>query len=199
MHNLFGNQNLDKAVAVSILVLILLISYMLFSNIYLDGLREIDSEKEILRKKTERVDSILASEKSYQAEIQKVKKKYKQSKNFLNSSQPSTALSEIQNKLKSIISRNTRAKILTVKPFPVVKSDGYSEVSVEIRMKSVNHKEIQKMMYLIENELPLILIKDIDITRSSVAYKSILGKSKDTSDMNITFVASSFFRDGSNL
>jgi hypothetical protein len=75
MHNLFGNQNLDKAVAVSILVLILLISYMLFSNIYLDGLREIDSEKEILRKKTERVDSILASEKSYQAEIQKVKKK----------------------------------------------------------------------------------------------------------------------------
>jgi hypothetical protein len=86
-----------------------------------------------------------------------------------------------------------------VKPFPVVKSDGYSEVSVEIRMKSVNHKEIQKMMYLIENELPLILIKDIDITRSSVAYKSILGKSKDTSDMNITFVASSFFRDGSNL
>ena len=199
MRSLFGNQNLDKAVALSILLLLLLLVYVLFSSFYLDGLREIESETEILRKKTERVDSILAQEKFYQDEIQKVKKKYKQSKNFLNSSQPSTASSEIQNTLKSIISRNTRAKILTVKPFPVVQNDGYSEVSVEIRMKAVNHQEIQKMLYLIENELPLIIIKDIDITRASVAYKSILGQSKDASDMSMTFVASSFFRDASNL
>ncbi len=199
MHSLFGNQNLDKAVALSILLMLLLLTYVLFSSFYLDGLREIESETEILRKKTQRVDSILAKEKLYQDEIQKVKKQYKQSKNFLNSSQPSTASSEIQNKLKSIISRNTQAKILTVKPFPVVQNDGYSEVSVEIRMKAVNHQEIQKMLYLIENELPLIIIKDIDITRTSVAYKSILAQSKDASDMNMTFVASSFFRDASNL
>ncbi len=199
MHNLFGSQNLDKIVAVSILVLLLLVSYLMFSNIYLDGLRELESETEMLRKKTQKVDSILAKEEYYQAEIQKIKRKYKQSKNFLNSSQPSTASSEIQNKLKSIISRHTRAKILTVKPFPVVHNDGYSEVSVEIRMKSVNHAEIHKMLYLIENELPLILIKDIDIARTSVAYKSILGQSKDASDMNMTFVASSFFRDASHL
>lgn len=199
MHNLFGSQNLDKIVAVSILVMLLLLGYLLFSTLYLDGLNALASETEILQKKTEKVDGILAREKFYQDEILKIKAKYKQSKNFLNSSQPSTASSEIQNKLKSIISRNTRAKILTVKPFPVVQHDGYSEVSVEIRMKSVNHEEIQKMLYLIENELPLIIIKDIDIARTSVAYKSILGQSKDASDMNMTFVASSFFRDASNL
>jgi multidrug efflux pump subunit AcrB len=171
----------------------------LFSNVYLAGLSELESEMEMQRKKTQKVDAILTKEKFYQSEIGKVERQYKQSKNFLNSDQPSTALSEIQNKLRNIISRNTRAKILTVKPFPVTSHEGYSDVSVEIRMKGVNHKDLQKMLYLIENELPLIIIKDIDITRAAVAYKSILGKkSKDASDLSLTFVASSFFREASN-
>lgn len=199
MHNLFGSQNLDKAIAISILVVLLLLSYLLFSNVYLAGLSELDSEMEMQRKKTQKVDGILAKEKFYKNEISEIEKKYKQSKNFLNSDQPSTALSEIQNKLRNIISRNTRAKILTVKPFPVASHEGYSEVSVEIRMKAVNHKDLQKMLYLIENELPLIIIKDIDIARASVAYKSILGKkAKDASDLSLTFVASSYFRESSN-
>jgi hypothetical protein len=199
MHNLFGSQNLDKIIAVSVLVVLLLLSYLLFSNVYLAGLNELASEMEIQKRKSQKVDSILAKEKYYQAEISKIEKKYKQSKNFLNSNQPSTALSEIQNKLRNIISRNTKAKILTVKPFPVTSHEGYSEVSVEIRMKGVNHQDLQKMLYLIENELPLIIIKDIDITRASVAYKSILGsRSKDASDLSLTFVASSFFREASN-
>ncbi len=196
MHNLFGSQNLDKVVALSILGLIVLFVYMMFTNFYLDGLKEIESEIEILRKKSQKVDSILAREKFYQNEILTIKKQYKQSKNFLNSSQPSTASSELQNKLKSIISRNTKSKILTVKPFPVVNHEGYSEVSVEIRMNSVNHQDLHKMLYLIEKELPLIIIKDIDITRSSVRYKSILGrKAQDTSDLSLQFIASSFFRE----
>jgi hypothetical protein len=198
MHSLFGSQNLDKIIAISILVVLLLLSYLLFSNVYLAGLNELESEMEIQSRKTQKVDRILAKEKFYQTEISKFERKYKQSKNFLNSDQPSTALSEIQNKLRSIISRNTRAKILTVKPYPVTSHEGYSEVSVEIRMKGVNHQDLQKMLYLIENELPLIIIKDIDITRASVAYKSILGaRSKDASDLSLTFVASSFFREGS--
>lgn len=196
MHNLFGSQNLDKIIAVSILVALLLLSYLLFSNVYLDGLNELESELQIQIKKTQKVDGILAKEKYYKNEISKFEKKYKSSKNFLNSDQPSTASSELQNKLRNIISSNTTAKILTVKPFPVITHEGYSEVSVEIRMSTVNHQDLHKMLYLIENELPLIFIKDIDITRAAVAYKSILGaKSKDASDLSLTFVASSFFRE----
>lgn len=199
MHNLFGSQNVDKIIAISILVVLLFLSYLLFSNVYLDGLNELETETQIQIKKTQKVDGILAKEKFYKNEISKIENKYKQSRNFLNSDQPSTASSEIQNKLKTIISRNTSAKILTVKPFPVTSHEGYSEVSVEIRMKSVNHQDIQKMLYMIENELPLIIIKDIDITRAAVAYKSILGsKAKDASDLSVSFVASSFFREANN-
>lgn len=197
MHKLSSSQNLDKVIALSILAVLVLVLLLLFSNVYLDGLSEIDKEAELLRRKTDKVDGILAREKFYQQEIAKVKRQYSQARNFLNSTQPSTASSELQNKLKSIISRNTKAKILTVKPFPVVNSDGYSEVSVEIRMKQASHDDIHKMLYLIEKELPLIIIKDIDIAKTAAAYKSILGKVRDSGDMNMTFVASSFFRDAS--
>jgi hypothetical protein len=199
MHNLFGNQNVDKIIALTILALLLVISYLLFSNLYLSGLSELKSEIELSRKKTGKVDGILANEKKYQQEINKIKSEYKQSRNFLNSNQPSTASSEVQNKIKRIINSTSRAKIISLKPFPVIQHEGYSEVSVEIRMKDIGHKEIRKMLYAIESQLPLIIIKELDITRTQYSYKSILGAAaKDKNDLNVTLVASGFFRGARN-
>lgn len=199
MHNLFGNQSVDKIVAIAILLLLLTILFLLFSNVYLVGLNEIQQEIEINRKKTQKVDSILANEKLYQQKINQIKREYRQAKNFLNSTQASTASSEIQNKIKNIISQNTTARILTLKPFPVIRHEGYSEVSVEIRMKDIGHKAIMDMLYKIESELPLIIIKELDVSLIQQQYKSLLGKPvMDGNDLNITLVASGFFRDAEN-
>lgn len=197
MHNLSGHHNLDKVFAVSILVALIFFAYLLFTNVYLDGLREIESEINLNRRKTGKVDSILANEKAYQEKIKKIQREYSQSKQFLSNNQPSTASSELQNKIKKIINTQSKAKILTLKPYPVSRHDGYSEVSVEIRMKDVSHEEIQNMLYKIEGELPLIIIREIDITRTQVSYKSILGQRNDKRDLNITLVASGFFKDTS--
>jgi hypothetical protein len=199
MHSLFGNQNIDKIVAVAILVVLLAISYLLFTNLYLSGLNELKSEIEINRKKAEKVDSILANEKLYQKKINEIKKKSSQAKNFLKSNQASTASSEIQNLIKGIISRNTKAKILTLKPYPAIQHEGYSEVSIEIRMREIGHEEIKNMLYKIESEQPLIIIKELEIGRAQQQYKSILGKTRSNeNDLSITLVASAFYRDESN-
>lgn len=198
MHNLFGHHQLDKLIAISILVLLLLMSYLLVTQIYLEGLNLIQTEIDINRKKSSKVDGILEKEKYYRNEINKIKGAYKQPKYFLSSNQSSTASSEVQNKLKKIINSQTKAKILTLKPYPVTKHEGYSEVSIEIRMKDVSHNEIQKMLYQIESEYPLIIINELDITRTQLTYKSILGKRNDSSDLNITLVASGFFRGSSD-
>jgi hypothetical protein len=196
MHNLFGNQQVDKIVAVTILLVLLVISYLLFTRLYLSGLDELKSEIQINTRKVEKVDSILANEKIYQKNINEIKNKYKQAGNFLNSNQSSTASSEIQNKIKSIISRNTKAKILTLKPYPVTRHEGYSEVSIEIRMRDIGHEEVKNMLYKIESELPLIIIKELEIGRAQQQYKSILGKTRSNeNDLSITLVASAFYRD----
>jgi hypothetical protein len=196
MHNLFGNQLVDKIVAVTILLVLLVISYLLFTRLYLSGLDELKSEIQINTRKVEKVDSILANEKIYQKNINEIKNKYKQAGNFLNSNQSSTASSEIQNKIKSIISRNTKAKILTLKPYPVTRHEGYSEVSIEIRMRDIGHEEVKNMLYKIESELPLIIIKELEIGRAQQQYKSILGKTRSNeNDLSITLVASAFYRD----
>jgi hypothetical protein len=175
---------------------LLVISYLLFTRLYLSGLDELKSEIQINTRKVEKVDSILANEKIYQKNINEIKNKYKQAGNFLNSNQSSTASSEIQNKIKSIISRNTKAKILTLKPYPVTRHEGYSEVSIEIRMRDIGHEEVKNMLYKIESELPLIIIKELEIGRAQQQYKSILGKTRSNeNDLSITLVASAFYRD----
>lgn len=195
MHNLTGNQMVDKVIAIFILLALLMLGYILFSNVYLAGLSKIEHEISINRKKSGKVDAILSREKFYQKKISEIRKVYHKNRIFLDSRQPTTASSELQNTVKRLINTQTKAKILTIKTFPVVQHEGFSEVSVEIRLKDINHTEIQKMLYKIESQLPLIMVNELDVIRTQLQYKPLVSKSGDKNDLNITLVASSFFKD----
>ncbi len=198
MHKLSGNHVIDKTIALSILFLLLITAYFLFDNFYLEGLSEIENEISINRKKSGKVDAILSKEQFYQNKINEIRKEYSKNKIFLQSNQSSSASSEIQNLLKRLINTHSSAKILTIKTFPVVEHEGYSEASIEIRMKSINHAGIQKVLYEIESQLPLIIIKELDIIRTQLQYKSLVPKSGGTNDLNINLVVSGFFQNGNS-
>jgi hypothetical protein len=194
MHSLFENQNVDKIIALTILGMLLLAVYGLWSRVYLDGLVQMESDIELNRKKAGRVSSILAKEAYYQKQIDESKRSYQKKRIFLQSGQASTASSELQNTVKQLINRYSHANILTIKPYPVVRHDDYSEVSVEIRMKDISHAEIQNVLYRIETQLPLILIKELEIVRAQLQYKALVPKTGYQNDLNLTLVVSGFFR-----
>ena len=198
MHNLFGNHITDKAIALLILFVLLMMGYLVLTNFYVKDLSQIENEISINRKKSGKVDAILSKEKFYQDKINQIRKEYSKNRIFLESRQPTSASSEIQNTVKRLINTNTRAKILTIKTFPVIQHEGYSEVSVEIRMKDINHSEIQKMLYQIESQLPLIIVNELDVIRTQLQYKALVSKSGDQNDLNITLVVSGYFKDESS-
>lgn len=199
MHSLTSNSSVDKVVAVGILTMMLVMVYLVFSQVYLDGLNTLDQEISLVRKKSAKVKAILDKAPYFKTQIQRAKGSASQNRMFLISKQPSTAISEIQNITKKLISTHTKAKILTIKPYPVVQHDGYSEVSVEIRMKGLNHNELQMMLFGIERHQPLILIKELEINQTRLNYKSLVAKRGKRNDLNSSMVISGYFKNKQTL
>ena len=185
---------MHKTLALGILLLPLLAIYFLANQFYLQGLRTLEKDIAVERQKAARVEALLAREQYYSEKIGKARKRINQQRIFLNSTQSSGASSEIQNSIKRLISKYSRAKILTIKPYPAVSHDGYNEVSVEIRMKDISHEELQKMLHAMETHAPVIVIKELEINQTRLNYKSLVGKLGSSSDLNSTLVASAFFK-----
>ena len=195
MFNLIANPLLEKFLAIFILIFFLLSGYFIFTNIYFEQLHVLDRSINLKKQKTAKLDSILSKEKELMAKINIQKNKLKSSQIFLTNKIPSTASSELQNKIKRIISSQTRAKILTTKPYPSVKHENYTETSIEVRMKNIQHSGIQKILYKIENELPLLIIKELEIKRVQLRYKALVKSEGETDKLEVILVVSAFFRE----
>lgn len=195
MRSVFSNHSVDKVVALSILLLLLSMVFVFVKDVYLESFVQVEADIDLNRKKAGRVESILGREKEYRKAIQDYQRDKKSKRIFLQASNASTASSELQNKVKSLISRYTKAKIQTIKPYPVVQHENYSEVSVEIRMRDITHAEMRDMLYQIESQLPLILVSELEIVRTQLQYKSLVAKSGPKHALNSTLVVSAYFRD----
>ncbi len=195
MHSPFINTQIDKILAIGILLVGLVAGYGFVQYVYLEQLHNINYEIELKKKRNARVDSILASEKYFREIISQQKSINNKNKIFLNSKKSATAASELQNYLKRLIARHSKAKILAIKPYPVTNYDDYSETSLEIRIKDIGHKELHKVLFMIESRSPILLIKELDIKRDRLQYKSIV-KLKDTAaKLTVTMVVSGFYRE----
>jgi len=195
MHSPFINSQIDRVLAVSILLVGLIAGYVFIKYVYLEQLINLNHEMELMKKKNAKINSILASEKSLRDKIQQQKNTNNNNKVFLNSEKPPTAASELQNYLKKLIARNSKAKILAIKPYPVLKYDNYSETSLEIRLKDIGHKELYKILFFIESKSPVLLIKELDIKRNQLKYKSIVSSKDNQPKLDVTIVVSGFFRE----
>ncbi len=194
MLNFSGNPLIEKSLAIVLLLFFLMAGYLLFSNIYLNQLFILDTDINLKLKKASKVESILSKEVELKAKISTQKKKLDKNKIFLTNSKPSTASTELQNKIKRLIASKSKAKILTIKPHPFVEFDNYTETSIEIRMKNIGHNGIKNIIYLIENSSPTLIIKELDIKRTQLRYKTLV-KSKSSADkLEFILVVSAFFR-----
>jgi hypothetical protein len=191
---MFSNHTVDKAVALSILLLLVSLVLVFITEVYLDHFVQIEEEIDLNRKKAGRVDSILTKEAEYQKAILSYQRNKQSKQIFLKASNASTASSELQNKTKGLISRYTKAKIQTIKPYPVVQHDNYSEVAIEIRMRDITHSEVRDMLFQVESQLPLIMVSELEIVRTQLQYKSLVAKKGPQHSLNATMVLSAFFR-----
>jgi len=195
MHSPFINSQIDRVLALGILLISLTGGYIFTKYVYLDQLLNFSYEMELMKKKNAKIDSILAEEKDLRDKITQQKYKNDKNKIFLNSNKSSTAASELQNYLKKLIAKNSKAKILAIKPFPIMEYDNYSEASLEIRIKDIVHKELHKVLFMIESKSPVLLIKELDIKRTQLQYKSLVNSKEKQPRLDVIIVVSGFFRE----
>lgn len=194
MHNFFINKQADKILAIAILLALLSAGYFFASHIYLEQLSRLKSEIEFKKKSNAKIDSILAHEKDLKDKIERQRYANKKNVIFLTSSKSTTAASELQNDLKKLIATHSNAKILTIKPYPVVEYEHYSETSLEIRIKDISHEGLHNVLYRIENNAPVLQMKELDIKLTQLRYKSLVEQNSELENLAVTMVVSGFFR-----
>ena len=184
----------DKALAIFLLLAVVMGAYLLADRVYLSGLDQIKNEIEQKQRKSQKIVSILQKENEINAVIAQRQKSEKKQNIFLVSDKASTASSELQNKLKRLISTYSNAKILTIKPYPAVEHDRYMETSIEVRMRGVKHNELKNILYQVESGFPLLMINRLDIKRSQLRYKPIIKMDNRADKLEVILVVSGFFQ-----
>ena len=196
MPNLYINSSLDKVLAIGILVLFLSACFVFFNYLYLNQIQNSVKQIEFSKKKNAKIGTILTQQKQLQKEINQRRISIKSNRIFLINHNPANAASELQNYLKKLVATHSNAKILSIKPYPVLEHDGFYETSLELRLKGVEHKEIQKILYMIESRSPVVLVKEIDIKRAQIRFKTVLKQDKKKNVLGVNMVVSAFFRGG---
>jgi len=182
----------EKALALGLLFVALLLLYWLVFDLYLGYLSDQKSEYHYKKDEVGRIQSILSQETEWQVLIQKNSKKAQNQQLFLRSQKASAAASELQNRLKGLIKRHSKARIQTIKDNPIVKKEGYTELSVQMRMRSITHEEIKKILYFIESAKPILRIKKLDVKRQQLSYKRLVAQKPI---LEMTIVVSGFFKE----
>ena len=194
MHKTMINTQADKALALGILGIIVIIVIAGVRYLYIDQLAEISKDLELVKVKNARVEQILGNEASLSKQFDTQRRLINREKLFLNGRSSEAASSELQNGLKRLITTHSRSKIQTIKPIPAVKMDDYSELSLEIRVRDLDHKGLQNLLYQIEAHSPVLVIKELDLKRTQLNYRPLVKQAGKKSGLEATFVVSGYFR-----
>ena len=194
MYSVFIGKQVDKFLALGLLLTCLTTVYLFAKYVYLDQLEILGSEIELKKKKNAKIDSILVDEKTLRTRIRQQQNLIRKNNIFLNSSDSTAAASELQNYIKKLIATNSKAKIQTIKPFPVFEHGNYSEASLEIRIRDIGHQGLQRILYMIENKSPVLLIKELDIKQTQLHFKSVVKPKDKEEKVSVTVVVSGFYR-----
>ena len=194
MHSIFINKQVDRVLALGLLLLVIASAYAFIQHVYLAQIKSLNSEIEIKKKRNAKIDSILKNEKAVKSEIAKQTRINRKNKIFLSGKKPATAASELQNYMKRLIATYTKATIVTIKPYPVIEHDDYSEASLEIRLKDVGHKGLHNVLFRIESNAPVLIMRELDIKLTQLRYKTVVEASEEKEKLAVTMVISGFYR-----
>jgi hypothetical protein len=194
MHSPAISSTVDRIFAVLILLVLLAGAYAMVRNYYLEQLTALHQELTLSKKKHAKIDAILVNEKHLGNQIRQFKGQVQKNRLFLNQDNPATAASELQNHVRKLISSNSRAKISAIKPYPAKVYDNYSETSFEIYLLDVSHSDLYRLLHSIESSVPIVLVRELEITVTRRRYKSIAKADEDPANMKVTLVVSGFFR-----
>ncbi len=194
MNDFYFSSHVDKALALLLLVLLTFSVLFFFKYVYLSQITDFISEIELGQRKNAKVDSIISSQKELDRTIKQKKSQLQKNRIFLKNTNPATAASELQNYVKRIIAANSKAKVLTIKPYPVIDHNDYFETSLEIRLKDVGHTELLKLLYRLESKSPVLLVREISVKRNKLNYTPMIKNTEKKIDLNVNLIISGFFR-----
>ena len=199
MHKLVSSSQVDKILAVLLLLAVLTGAYLLVTRVYLVELGEISREIEVSKRKQARVRSILASESELNRKIRDFEDQHQEANLFLRNSDAATASTELHNHVKNLIAKHTGARISSIKPYPVKSFEDYSETSLEISLLDVSHEDLYRLLYRIEADTPVVLVRELEVKVFRRRYKPIVRDEPEATRMTVSMVVSGYFRGSSGL
>lgn len=195
MQKVLINNQVDKLLAVGLLLVVLAATYGFARFVYLEEIVSLNKEIDLRKRKNAKIESILGNEREIRASINREKSTIRKNRIFLKGRKPATAVSELQNYVKNLVTRHSGAKIQTMKPYPVIAHDNYSEASVEVRIRNLGHEGLQKLLFMFEGQAPVLLLKEMDIKLAQNRYSAIVKPGDEPKKLVVTIVVSGFFRD----
>ena len=181
--------------AIVLLLVVFAAGYFAVRYLYLEQLFDFASEIEFKKKKIAKIESILNEEEDLDKKIKARKKMGGKNKVFLASYKHATAASELQNFLKRVIATHSNGKIVTIKPYPVIDHGNYSEASLEIRIRGIGHPGLHKVLYQIEANAPILLMKELDVKLNKLKYATLVKSKNSQEQLSVTMVVSGFYRE----
>lgn len=184
--------NTERALAVGLLVLVLVLAATLVLLPAINQWRALNDEKDQLAVKLRQYERILAGKEQVLKSVASVKETIEEQNYFNSQSTEALASAEVQEVIKKAIV-DAGGKLSSTQALPVKSKDRFSLLTVSVRMTG-NSEVLRSVLYQLETSTPLIIIDQLDIRPMRGVRNQRTRQIEQTNELNVNFQAVSFMR-----
>ena len=184
------SQNKRRGLAISILVLLITLFYLLAINPILVLHRYYDETISYLSFQIDRFEAIATSKSADQAAIKKLLRRNPSQRYYLKQSKPALASTELQQLVRKTIDSGT-GKLISTQVIARQSNSAEDAVTVRVRMTG-NIIAMQKALYSLEHSNPFLFLDNLAIISSSGSRRSIKSPLEGGGQLNISFDVSGY-------
>lgn len=184
--------NTERALAVGLLALVLVLAATLVLLPAINQWRALNDEKDQLAVKLRQYERILAGKDQVLKSVASVKETIEEQNYFNSQSTEALASAEVQEVIKKAIV-DAGGKLSSTQALPVKSKDRFSLLTVSVRMTG-NSEVLRSVLYQLETSTPLIIIDQLDIRPMRGVRNQRTRQIEQTNELNVNFQAVSFMR-----
>lgn len=160
--------------------------------------RHYDEQIEGMHNQTQIYQRVSRHSQQYERAYSLLQRKQRSDRRYLKSNTESLATAELQRTVKQVISKN-RGDILSAQVIRSSEEEGFTRISVRIRMKSTL-EDLVKTFHALETNKPYLFVDNVTIRSRNVARRRVRGNKlieKAIAKLDVDFQLSGYMRGAS--
>ncbi len=177
--------NTHRLAAVALLALALLLVYGAVDRGLIARYRSYQKTGQELQERLQRLRGIVANRELLETELQGLKEDNAMAVYYLETSSPTLAATELQQRIKSIVEGNG-GQLTSTQILPVTQDSGFTRVAIRAQMQG-GTEVLQKVLHGLETARPLLFVDNLTI-RSQLIRKRVRGSREVSTTLRMTTV-----------